>query len=134
MKQDITDRNDIELMVNTFYQDVRKDEVLSNIFDSIMQVNWEKHLPKMYDFWENVLFHTGNYNGRPFPPHVQVNEKITLTNEHFDTWIKLFNQNIDNLFEGEKANEVKLRAASIKHIFNSKINYINHHNNPLSLI
>lgn len=125
MKHDIIDRNDIELMVNTFYQDVRNDESLANIFDNVMQVNWEKHLPKMYDFWENVLFHTGNYTGRPFPPHVQVNEKITLTNEHFDAWIKLFEQNIDNLFEGEKANEVKLRAASIKHIFNAKINYIN---------
>jgi hemoglobin len=121
-------------MVNTFYQDVRNDESLANIFDNIMQVNWEKHLPKMYDFWENVLFHTGNYNGRPFPPHVQVNEKITLTNEHFDAWIKLFEQNVDNLFEGEKANEVKFRAASIKHIFNSKINYINHPSNLPSLI
>lgn len=125
MKQDISNRADIELLVNTFYNGVRNDVSLANIFDEIMNVNWEKHLPKMYDFWENVLFHTGNYSGHPFQPHIQVNQKITLTNDHFDTWIKIFETTVDNLFAGKKADEAKLRAASIKHIFNTKINYIN---------
>jgi hemoglobin len=125
MKYHIIARKDLEMIVNTFYDNIRKNEQLGNIFDKIMQVDWEKHLPKMHDFWENILFQTGQYKGRPFPPHVQVNEKIALTNEHFNTWLQLFGSTVDSLFTGSKANEIKLRASSIKEIFNSKLNYIN---------
>lgn len=124
-KQDIINRQDVELIVNTFYDRVRSNETLGYIFDDVMHTNWDKHLPKMYDFWENILFQTGKYNGRPFPPHVQVNEKVTLTNHHFDTWLQLFERTTDDLFEGTKATEIKFRASSIKQIFNGKINYMN---------
>lgn len=129
MKQDILNRNDIELIVNTFYEKVKKNETIGYIFNTIMDVNWENHLPKMYDFWENILFQTGNYKGHPFAAHILVNNKIALTNEHFAIWLLLFENTIDELFEGAKATEIKFRAKSIKGIFNSKINYINHQNN-----
>lgn len=124
-KEDIVRRQDVELIVNTFYDRVRSNETLGYIFDDVMHTNWEKHLPRMYDFWENILFQTSNYNGRPFPPHVQVNEKVKLTNQHFDTWLQLFESTVDDLFTGEKATEIKFKASSIKQIFNGKINYFN---------
>lgn len=129
MKQDILNRKDIELIMNTFYEKVRNNECIGNIFNNLMNVNWEHHLPKMYDFWEHILFQTVNYKGHPFAAHILVNNKITLTNEHFATWILLFEHTVDELFEGARANEIKLSAQSIKDIFNSKINYINHQNN-----
>lgn len=125
MKQDIIDRKDIELLVNTFYNKVQQNPLLSNVFDTVMQINWQTHLPIMYNFWESILFHTTTYNGSPFPVHTEINKKIKLTNEHFDNWIELFTQTVDELFVGKKADEAKLKANSIKHIFNTKINYIN---------
>ena len=131
MKRDISDKTDIKILVDSFYAKVKSDELLGKIFDEIMQVNWEKHLPKMYDFWDNILFRTNNYHGRPFPPHLDVNDKITLTNEHFQRWIILFYTTVDEHFIGKNAEKIKFRANSIKQIFNYKINFINHHQTNL---
>lgn len=131
MKKDIEARSDIELLVNTFYNKVQKDDLLGPIFIDLMKVDWNKHLPKMYDFWQNILFHTGEYKGQPFLPHLHVNEKEKLTSVHFDRWLSLFFSTIDELFEGEKTKELKEKSNSIKQVWSFKIDYINSHSqNP----
>lgn len=45
---------------------VRDDEHLEYIFNDVAQVEWDDRLPKMVDFWSNLLFQTGRYKGRPF--------------------------------------------------------------------
>lgn len=125
MKTDIQNRTDIELMVNEFYQKIRQDEVLGYLFDQVAQVNWELHLPKMYDFWEGILFGTGQYTGRPMPPHFLLTTKHKLMPEHFDHWLNLFFRNVDELFEGERASEAKYRAYSIATIMNARVQQVN---------
>jgi hemoglobin len=125
MKKEIEDINDIKLLVDTFYEKIKKDDLLGKIFIDLMQVNWDKHLPKMYDFWDNILFQTGNYKGRPFPPHLNVNEKEKLTSPYFERWINLFDETVDELFEGYKAREVKFKAANIKDVWRFKMDHIN---------
>ena len=71
-KDDIRDKQDVVLMVNSFYDLVKKDELLGPIFNDIAQVDWESHLPKMYQFWESILFGAATYQGRPFPKHAVV--------------------------------------------------------------
>ena len=61
MKKDIETRNDIESLVDHFYEIVKADDVIGYIFTDVAQVNWKKHLPIMYDFWENALFYTGSH-------------------------------------------------------------------------
>ena len=73
MKKDITSRKDIELLVDEFYNKIKKDEQIGFIFTDIAKVNWEKHLPIMYDFFENMLFYTGSYTGNPMELHKHVN-------------------------------------------------------------
>lgn len=65
MKNDIRNREDIKLIVDAFYEKVKKDDEIAFFFSEIIAVEWEKHLPIMYDFWENVLFHVGIYQGNP---------------------------------------------------------------------
>ena len=48
-----------------------------------------------------------------------------LTPAHFDRWLALFFENIDELFEGEKAEDVKYRAYSIATIMNNRVQQIN---------
>lgn len=108
MKKDIQDRIDIEILVNNFYDRVKDDELLGRIFDKVMKVDWDKHLPKMYDFWENIVFQAGNYKGRPFLPHLEVNAKETLTSSHFDQWLKLFRLTIDSIVSFTKSSGVYL--------------------------
>ncbi|HRH48406.1 MAG TPA: group III truncated hemoglobin [Panacibacter sp.] len=121
MKKDIANRDDIILLVNSFYEKVKKDQVIGYIFNDVAKVNWEKHLPVMYDFWENVIFFTGAYTGNPMTAHKQLHQKTPLNAEHFQEWIKLFTQTVDELFEGDKAELTKQRAISIATVMQIKI-------------
>ncbi|MEL1243816.1 group III truncated hemoglobin [Flavobacterium sp. DGU11] len=113
MKKDIKDRKDIEHLVNAFYDKVKNDDVIGYLFNDVARVNWGEHLPKMYNFWENILFYTGNYSGSPMIVHRELHSKNTMTKEHFNHWNHLFNETVDSMFEGVKAEEIKSRATNI---------------------
>jgi hemoglobin len=125
MKKDIENIEDIQLLVNSFYDKVKADTVIGYIFNDIAKVNWEKHLPVMYNFWENVLFFTGSYSGNPMTAHVKMHSVLNFAPEHFERWLKLFNSNVDELFEGEKAELAKQRAISIATVMQLKILHSN---------
>ena len=116
--KDITGRVEIELLVNTFYEKVNKHKGLSPMF---AEVHWETHLPVMYDFWENVMFHTGNYSGNPMVKHHMVHQKHPLTKQHFEMWLLLFEETVDDFFSGPNAILIKERARSIAIIMEMKI-------------
>lgn len=121
MKKDITTRKDIELLVSEFYNKVKQDSAIGFIFADIAKVNWEKHLPVMYDFFENMLFYTGTYSGNPMEIHKHVHRMFPLTAAHFDQWNHLFSTTVDEFFEGEMAEQAKQRAKSISTVMQIKI-------------
>lgn len=116
MKKDIHNRKDIIRLVDAFYNKIKTDRVIGFLFTEIAQINWETHLPKMYDFWENVLFFTGNFDGNPMQKHKELHNKCPLSHNHFDHWNEVFRQTVDELFEGKKAEEIKERAKSISDV------------------
>lgn len=113
MKKDIQNREDIIKLVDTFYEKVKADEVIGYIFTDVAHVNWDLHLPRMYDFWENILFSTGNFDGNPMMTHKSLNQKVKMDFTHFNRWNTIFNKSVDSLFKGEKAEEIKNRAMNI---------------------
>lgn len=121
MKKDIENRADIELLVRSFYDKVKADDTIGYIFNDIAKVNWEKHFPVMFDFWENVLFYTGGYEGNPMIIHQNINRVVPLTSTHFTRWNELFMQTVDELFEGNNAMLAKQRALSIATVMQIKI-------------
>jgi hemoglobin len=131
MKKDIQNRKDIELLVNRFYQKVISDEMIGHIFTEVAKLNWEKHLPVVYDFWENSLFYTGAYNGNPMEMHKRLNRVIPLTPGHFDRWNQLFFSTVDELFAGEKAALAKQRAFSISTVMQIKLSEEQTDNNKI---
>jgi hemoglobin len=118
--KDIENKADIELLVNTFYRQVRQDDLLAPIFENTIP-NWEAHLPTMYDFWDSMLFGSGTYKGNPFAKHIP----LPINESHFERWIGIFIQTVDNQFIGEKAEEIKTRAASIAKVFAFKLGQLN---------
>ena len=120
-KKDIENRKDIEMLVDAFYTKVIKDETIGYIFNEVVKLDWEKHIPIMYDFWETTLFHKAIYKGNPMKIHVDLNVKEQLKKAHFDQWLALFNETVDELFDGEMANLAKTRALSIATIMQIKI-------------
>lgn len=118
MKRDIQTKEDIELVVNTFYDRVKNDEVIAYLFAN---VDWKKHLPIMYSFWENIVFHTGSYEGNPMNTHHKLHQKSPTTLQHFQKWNQLFTQTLDGLFVGEKAELMKQKAQSISTVMQIRI-------------
>ena len=123
-KADITGRTEIELLVNTFYEHVRTDEVLGFIFDRVAQTNWESHLPKMYAFWETVLFGTGGFTGNPLAAHAKLVPQTEMGRTQFSQWLAIFRATVDELFAGEKAEHIKSCAEDMANVFYSRINSV----------
>lgn len=121
MKKDIESREDVELLVNTFYDGIKVHNLLGPIFNVSANVNWETHLPKMYSFWSSLLLGEHSFTGNPMATHIALSKNIPLTALEFSEWIQLFNATVDDLFEGEKANEAKIRAANIARLMLFKI-------------
>jgi hemoglobin len=122
-KHDINNQDDIKLMVDTFYHKVNTQSDLSAIFNDFAKVDWETHLLKMYAFWSKMLFGESGYNGSPFDHHIP----LPINKTHFDLWIKIFIQNMDEHFEGPMADSAKMRAQNIARVFQHKLSYIHQH-------
>lgn len=121
MKKDIVSRQDIEALVNAFYVKVKSDNLIGFYFKDVVKVDWEKHLPIMIDFWENVLFYTGNYSGNPMESHRKVHELHPLTMKHFSRWNHLFSETVDEMFEGKNAELIKEKAQNIATVIQVKL-------------
>lgn len=118
---DITGRADVEALIDTFYDRVRKDDTIGFIFNEIIGDNWSHHLPVMYDFWNMVLFSQPGYAGNPTRKHLEVNRKIPLTQAHFDRWLQLWKGTVDEMFAGENAEQAKNRAALMANLIKIKV-------------
>ncbi len=113
-KKEIKSREDVSLLVNTFYSKVQRDELLGPIFNKII-TDWKTHLELLTDFWETNLFFERKYFGNPLHTHIEVDKKThgTINELHFGTWINLWIQTIDELFEGDAAQTAKNRARNM---------------------
>ncbi|SFA47613.1 hemoglobin [Pedobacter suwonensis] len=122
MKKDIDNRADIIVLVDTFYENVAINPHIGPIFTDVARVDWTHHLPKMYDFWESILFGKAIYKGNPMLSHFALNKQTPLQQEQFEIWKNLFFQNVDDLFTGPNAELIKQKAQSIADLMHFKIN------------
>ena len=118
--KDIVSQDDIQVLVNSFYDKVKTSEI-GFFFEEIAKVNWEKHLPKMYIFWESVLFATVKFNGNPMGAHFPINEIIPMEKKHFEAWLKLWKETVDENFSGEMAESAKNKAENIAKLMSFKM-------------
>ncbi|MGB5818953.1 MAG: group III truncated hemoglobin [Saonia sp.] len=121
-KADLKNREDVFLLVRTFYDKIRADEILGPIFNGIIS-DWESHIILLVDFWETQLFLKRKYMGNPVTAHQEVDDKMnhTITSEHFGLWLNLWFATIDELFEGETAWVAKNRAQKMSTMLFMKI-------------
>lgn len=112
-KTDIIAEGDISNLVHTFYTKVRKDDFLSPVFNEVIkEEEWENHLGIMCDFWSTMLLYSRKYLKDPMTKHLV----LPLTQRHFERWLALFTETVDELFVGNVANDAKIRASNIARI------------------
>jgi hemoglobin len=121
MKKDITHARHIQQLIQAFYEKVKADELLGTVFDEVAHTNWDKHIPMMCRFWENVLLYESNYEGNPVELHKHLHKVMPLSTEHFRQWNLLFIQTVDELFSGDTALRAKQHALKISAVLQSSI-------------
>jgi hemoglobin len=118
--RDIQSEADVARLVNVFYDKVRQDSLLAPVFDPVIQNNWEHHLTRMTDFWSTLLLYTKKFTDDPLTRHLP----LPIAKEHFDRWLQLFHETVDELFQGHIAENAKNRANSIARIMKAVKNII----------
>jgi hemoglobin len=108
-RTDITTRNDIDLLVRSFYRYAAMDDLLGPIFEAA-QVDWPSHIDTLIAFWEWQLLGRPGYEGNPLRAHEPVHAATPFDDEHFERWLELFSATIDEHFVGQTAEAATVRA------------------------
>lgn len=119
--KDITSREDVEILVNKFYDKVIKDDVIGFFFTDVAKIELNKHLPKMYNFWESILLGNPVYEGNPMRVHFPINEVAALEERHFNRWLQIWEETIHENFEGQNTETAIARALNIARIMHHKM-------------
>ena len=116
MKNDIQNREDVYLLVSSFYIKVRANEKIGHFFNDTIE-DWPAHLEKLTDFWETNLFMVSKFRGNPVRAHKEVDREFhkSIEQAHFGEWLNLWFQTVDSIFEGERANIAKNSARNMAH-------------------
>lgn len=119
--KDIENVNDIEFLVDEFYQKVVVDELLGRFFTIVVNFEWEVHIPIMVSFWETVLLGKASYKGNPMNKHIELDKLSKLEPVHFERWLELWKATVNENFIGEKAAEAIVKAETIAKLMQSKL-------------
>lgn len=121
-KPDIKTRSDIHMLVSLFYKKVKKDDLLAPFFIETIK-DWDTHIDHLTDFWESSLFLKTRFIGDPLQIHIDVDKENNneITEKHFGVWLNLWYQTINDLFEGDFAENAKRRARKMGTLMYLKI-------------
>lgn len=111
---DILSENDVDFLVEIFYKKIQENEQMAPFFK---HTNWEHHLPKMKHFWNFILFDKPGFRGNIYDAHV--NRQIK--SPHFDTWLQLFCETVNENFIGVNATTAMDKAKELSMLFSWKL-------------
>ena len=121
-KPALTNREDIYLLVTSFYKKIRANPDLGPIFNAVIE-DWESHFVVLTDFWESQLLVRRTYLGNPIEVHQKVDATMnhSITSAHFGLWLNLWFETLDELFTGELVWVAKNRAQKMSTMLFLKI-------------
>jgi hemoglobin len=97
----------ISKLVERFYRAIRGDVLLGPIFASHV-ADWTPHLARMKVFWASVTLESGRFRGNPMVKHIAVGG---LDKMHFDRWLVLWNETLDEVAPNDAAAQLFREAA-----------------------
>ena len=124
-RADIETRADCERLVRAFYGRALDDPIIGYIFTDVAKLDLEAHVPVIASFWETILLGARSYGGGAFAPHAALNAKVRLLRGHFDRWVTIWSETVDELFEGPRAELAKTHAERVAAAFHARL-----HNHP----
>lgn len=117
---DLDSVSQIAEMVRRFYADVAQDELLGPMFNDVAQVDWSEHLPKLTAFWARALLGLSGYVGNPYRAHAEVNAKVPFQAAHFERWLSLFSETLED-WEGPNVDRALELAANVARVHSQQL-------------
>ncbi|MFZ4796260.1 MAG: group III truncated hemoglobin [Bacteroidia bacterium] len=111
---DIISETAIDFLVEEFYTKIQKNEVLAPFF---INTNWEHHLPRMKQFWCFILLDKPGFKGNIYDAH----SNKQIKSPHFDVWLQLFCETVNENFEGAIAAKAIEKAKELSMLFSWKL-------------
>lgn len=96
---------DMDRLVRRFYDLCHADPVLGPFFEKTI-ADFDAHVQVVIDFWSSALLKTGKYRGNQFMAHA----KHPIEAEHFDIWLRLFEQAANETLPPAMAAEAMVKA------------------------
>ncbi|MDB5262467.1 MAG: Globin-like protein [Adhaeribacter sp.] len=112
-KNDIASPQDIQILVDTFYQKIISQPYLLSLFEKLSQRDWSQHLFQMNKFWNSVLLKSQAYKGHPLILHAFLPAQQAQVQE----WIHLFHEAVEEHYNGPTATAAKTFAEKMVRIF-----------------
>jgi hemoglobin len=120
-RHDIEERADCERLVRAFYGRALEDPLIGWLFTDIAKLDLEAHVPVIASFWETILLGARSYGGGAFAPHAALHMRAPLRAAHFERWLVLWRETVDELFAGERAELAKAHANRVAHAFHGRL-------------
>ncbi|MFT5660018.1 MAG: hemoglobin [Sulfurimonas sp.] len=119
MQDQTITRKNIRSMMDRFYSQVLKDEIVADFFidklgDEMISDEWQGHLDLLSDFWASTILSETSYKGQPVKPHIHMEGLQRVT---FERWLELFFETVDKYYTKESADIFKTRSQSIANNF-----------------
>lgn len=122
--RDIETKADLSFLMEAFYSKMLKDELIGYIFNDVANLNLEEHLPSLSNFWENMLLKPNGYKKNVMDIHLKLNALEKLQPEHFECWLFLLSETVNENFKGEKAERMLNSANNIATMMQYKMGNI----------
>jgi hemoglobin len=119
---DIATTADCERIVRAFYGKAMEDEKIGWLFVEVAELDLEEHIPKISAFWATNLLGAKSYSGGAFGVHGRLHQKAGgLTQAHFERWLVLWCQTVDELYDGPIAAAAKVHALRVANAFYGRL-------------
>jgi hemoglobin len=109
--RDLETRAEIHDLVIDFYREVALDDLLGPVFGEVAEVDWAIHIPRLIDYWSQVLLGQPGYDGAILAAHRYVHGLEPLRVDLFERWYRLFAASVDGGWKGPQAERAKAHAA-----------------------
>jgi hemoglobin len=121
VRHDVDTRADCERLVRAFYAKAMQDPLIGWIFVDVAKLDLEAHIPVIASFWETILLGARTYGGGAFAVHASLHARAGLQRGHFERWLVLWEETVDELFAGERAELAKAHAHRVAGAFQRRL-------------
>jgi hemoglobin len=118
---DIETRADCERLVRAFYEAAFEDAMIGFLFTDVARLDLEAHIPRITAFWETILLGARSYGGGAFRVHADLHAQVPLRRAHFQRWVAIWSQTIDELFAGPRAELARAHAVRVAGAFHGRL-------------